>query len=321
MRISIDVPEVVCARCGAQVAQVPMALQTVKSGVGEAVDNRGNSWRLTSKLPSGWQTCGADQKLLCGECAKLWQAAADAFFGKEPPPEPAEPLSWAEAEAQRRARVGAAPLAQLSVKATVAPIAERAEVQRPSNIPQVAGPPVQTNLQRRLVQPPLSASNHSSLPTHAPCATAIANTQLPPKAVPTVVTAQASPPPSQGGRVTRSTTSPMSQPQASVRAVTSSIPVPPEQRTGVSAWAAPPIAAQTREAPVPQAPERADVRVRADRVLGARDAGEAPRPVHVPAAASQLEEAPAAQPAIEPAEVEYGAAGESVDDQPLPAAG
>lgn len=93
MKLEIEVPEVVCCRCGTKAPMMPTALKRT-SGEGSVTDSAGNAWKPQGALmPQGWTQAPADaSKLLCAPCGAEVQKGLAALLQ---PPAPAVPVKTA----------------------------------------------------------------------------------------------------------------------------------------------------------------------------------------------------------------------------------
>jgi hypothetical protein len=114
MKITIEVPEMKCAKCDATApiqphllsfkGTVPPQLREALSAVMKersdvtAADDNGGSWSvMADNKPAGW-TKGPSSVDLCTSCTALWAEAGKAFL--TPPPAPVELPEEPEVEAE-----------------------------------------------------------------------------------------------------------------------------------------------------------------------------------------------------------------------------
>lgn len=105
MKITIDVPPIVCSRCSAEahaqpqvvypnapidpVFAAPMSeILRVRSRIEcPAVDDSGQAWQvILTSLPTGWMSIPPKKNILCTECVAAWNENVEAFMIPPPPP-------------------------------------------------------------------------------------------------------------------------------------------------------------------------------------------------------------------------------------------
>lgn len=259
MQITIDVPEIACARCQKTAPQNPSRLQRDERR-GTAHDTLGNAWQLIGvDLPTGWQAIPGE-RALCSECSNALNEAIDQFVS---PRAEGNQLSdnWADTDAAGRV-TSTQSLTPPSQRLSVAPAAVAVEPQRRSNIPQWASPAPPIVMQKSITVPVLNQSRTAALPTHAPnIVTASAPTPPP---APKSLVVNGAPAKALDVPVKKSWALQTAQRQST----TSTIPQRPEEKVTV-VKSAPPSTEPARVDPMVQPAPRQDVQTRVDKVVHA----------------------------------------------------
>lgn len=180
MQITITVPAIECARCGATAAIKPQCIVATAHARSQlagfsVTDSGGGAWIVqAAERPPGWiagPSGGTDlSRGLCSRCAEAWAVAADAFMASAP--QPAPDLSQEASAPQQQLPVGAGARSQLVNMIGLAPPPARVSAPPIVAAPAMVSPSVQVQQARvtstaSLGPQPVGARSSSPAPSAA----------------------------------------------------------------------------------------------------------------------------------------------------------